>query len=172
MPYVRHMLSKFCRFRSHSNTCVHFCRTSGIIILYPFQASKLCVCYLGIQILWYFQNYWDGMECPVYQLCPIPLWPHWVSCSCSQENLFTCGFSKAVVPTPDVWDTTGFWFVFIYVSMCFFMPIFFFITRHSPLWTCFRRERCCSEEVLRQNASSQKEVSVLPVLLYFGEVCI
>ena len=81
------------------------------------------------------------MECPVYQLCPISLWPHWASCSNSQENLFPWGISKAVVPAPDVWDTTGFWFVFIYVSMCFFMPIFFFITRHSPLWTCLSKTK-------------------------------
>jgi len=172
MPYVRHMLSKFCRFRSHSNTCVHFCRMSGIIILYPFQASKLCVCYLGIQILWYFQNYWDGMECPVYHFVPflcglteslVPL----LKKICSLEVASKLLFQR---PMSEIQQVFGFCF---YVSMCFFMPIFFFLLPGTDHYEhAFPRQRCCSEEVLRQNASSQKEVSVLPVLPYFGEVCI
>ena len=73
-------------------------------------------------------------------------------------------------PMSEIQQVFGFCF---YVSMCFFMPIFFFLLPGTDHYEhAFPRQRWCSEEVLRQNASSQKEVSVLPVLPYFGEVCI
>ena len=73
-------------------------------------------------------------------------------------------------PMSEIQQVFGlFLFMFRCVSSCQFS---FLLPDTHHFEHAFPRQRCCSEEVLRQNASSQKEVSVLPVLPYFGEVCI
>ena len=142
MPYVRHMLSKFCRFRSHSNTCVHFCRTSGIIILYHSFAGVelMCVVFGGTNILVLPKILeWNGMPgIPTLSHSSVAslslLFLSWRKSVHLRLHLSCCSSARCL-------RYNRFLVCFFGVSICFFMPIFYLISRHSPLWTCLCKRK-------------------------------